>query len=538
MITLLALVSGALADAPDNWKLSLDGYYRTRGYVFGGLYQDQEQPGTFMTSRLRLQPQLNFEERAKFFLMVDALDGVVWGDNESMASTALFAGDPSFTDVDGQSVDPLTVRRAWMEFKVPVGLVRVGRQGSNWGMGILANEGNGFDDTFGENKYGSTYDRAIFATRPVTIAQTIMGKKGAPEVPLIAAVGVDRLVEDPLIQYYGYECDGDDPDDDVDAGGPCQPDEDHGFSEDRTDDQRNDRWWVDPADDVWEMIYVLVYRGDGVKLGKQTTGDVTAGVYLVNRKQAETDSNVLISDAYAKVEVKGVYVEGEVLHIGGHSRAITLPGVYDPTGEGDPLYKQVDIWGYVARAGMQNEVWTAYLEHGYAGGDDAPADEKFTGRPLHPDYNVGLLLYEEVLARVTADKWSEDAKGLWSNGGVYNSRYFYPTVKYRPLPNWELTGAWLLALPDKPDGSRILCAESDKVECAQYKATASTLGWEADLAVKHKFHDHINFTMEGGYAHVTDRIPLETTGLAFTTNADGEQVGNFWTFQSRIAYEF
>ncbi len=523
----------AHADTPDNWKFTLDGYYRTRGYIYAGLYDGQTKPGTFLTHKLRLQPQLNFEDRAKFFMMIDALDGVYWGDNASQASTALFAADPSATSYEGGEIVPIQLKRVWMDFKIPLGVLRIGRQGSNWGMGALANEGNGFDDTFGENKYGSTYDRAIFATKPISIVQTVMGKKGAKEVPLFLAIGVDRLVEDPLIQYYGYECSDSD-----DEDGCSDPDEDHGFSEERDAENRSDSWWVDTNDDVWEMVYVLVYRGEGVKLGKDLRGDITAGVYAVNRVQKETNSNVLIVDGYAKSEIANTYFEGEIYHIGGHSEAITLPGAYDPSGVDDPLYKDVDIWGYIARAGYQNETFTGYFETGYASGDDKAADENFTGRALNPDYNVGLILYEEVMARVTSETWSEEAKGLWSSGGVYNSRYIYPTVKYRPLPNWEVIGAFLVAWPDKPDGSRIFCSEDDGIDCAQYNATKKIIGWEADLAVKHKFHDHINFTLEGGYAHVTDRLPLETTGLGYETDDEGNTYGNYFTLQSRIAYEF
>jgi hypothetical protein len=524
---LLALSPAAHADAPDNWKFTLDGYYRTRGYVFGDLYQGQEKPGTYMTQRLRLQPQLNFEDRAKFFMMVDMLDGVVWGDNASLASTSLFAGDPSNTTIEGTEVVPVQIKRAWVEFKIPVGLLRVGRQASQWGMGLLANDGNGFDDTFGENKYGATYDRAIFATRPISIAQTIMGKRDSA-IPLIAAVGVDRLVEDPLIQYYGTSCASDNPDD------GCEDSENHGVTEERTEDRRNGDWWVDPQDDVWEMIYVLTYRGEGITLPGKQVGDLTAGVYVVNRLQGETDSNVLIVDGYLKAEVKGVLVEGEMLHIGGDTHAITLQS----NDAEDPLYKQADIWGYVARAGYQNELFTAMMEHGYASGDNAVTDASFTGRPLAPDHNVGLLLYEEILSRVTANTWGEDARGLWSNGGVYNSRYIFPNVRVRPLKNWEIIGGFLTAWPDKPDGSRIRCAPGDKVECAQTLATSPTLGWETDLALKHRFHDHMNFTLEGGYAHVTDRVALKSAGLGYYINAAGQEVGNFWTFQTRLAYEF
>lgn len=539
MLSLL-LATTALADAPDNWKFTLDGYYRTRGYVFANLYEGQAKPGNYFTHRIRMQPGLNFEDRAKFYLMIDALDGVVWGDNESYASTALFAGDPSLTSTSGTVMDPLAIKRAWIEFKIPVGLIRVGRQASNWGMGLLANEGNGFDDTFGENKYGSTYDRVIFATRPISVAQTIAGVRDAG-IPLIFAVGVDRLVEDPLIQYYGYKCDPETTDDDA----RCTEDEDHGYTVDRTDSQRSDAWWTDTQDDVWEMIYVLSYRGEGISLGNRV-GDLALGTYVVNRMQDETNSNVLILDAYAKAEVANIYFEGEVLNIRGKTNAISLAGADNLEEGADPLFKQANIWGYVVRGGYQSRSFSGIFEHGYASGDPDIADENFTGRPLHPDYNVGLLLYEEILARTTATVWGADAQGLWSNGGVYNSRYIFPTVRYRPLDNWELIGGFLMAWPDKADASRIRCSVDDPVpdgmDADRWKdrctATANTLGWEADFAVKHRFHDHINFTMETGYAHVTDRVPLSSTGLAYKIDKDGHEVGNFFTFQTRIAYEF
>lgn len=532
MIPLLALAQVALADAPDNWDFSLDGFYRTRGFVFPHLYEGQAAPGTYLQSRLRLQPSVSFEQRATFFMMIDALDGVLWGDNASLASTSLFAADPSTAGIEGVDVANIAVKRAWMEFKVPVGLVRVGRQGSNWGMGLLANDGNGMDDTFGENKYGSTYDRAIFATRPITVVTTIasmVSPKAKPvDVPLITAFGIDRLVEDPLLQYYGNSCSVDNPDD------GCEPLEDHGVTEMRDADRRSDTWWVDTQDDVWEMIYVLMYKQDGQPFGKNAVGDITAGIYVVNRLQGETDSNVLIVDGYAKLELKGVLFEGEILHIGGKTRAITLDNADDPE---DPLYKEADIWGYVARAGYQNEVWSGIFETGYASGDDSVTDVQFTGRPLAPDHNVGLLLYEEIIARVTAGQWGEDARGLWSNGGVYNSRYIFPNVRFRPMKGWEFIAAGLVAWPDKPDGSKILCGPDD--DCATPgTASSSILGWEADLAIKHRYADHINFTIEGGYAHATDRLPLKSVGLNYETDEEGHEYGNFFTVQSRIAYEF
>ena len=86
-----------------------------------------------------------------------------------------------------------------------------------------------------------------------------------------------------------------------------------------------------------------------------------------------------------------------------------------------------------------------------------------------------------------------------------------------------------------PDGARIRCSEADAAakgfECTEPQDDLeSTIGWEADLGLHHRFHEHILFAVEAGYAKATNRLPLENVGL----NPDG----NFWTVQTRFAYEF
>ena len=547
----LALTGAGWAGEKDNAAdFSLQGYYRTRGVVLKGLYPDQEESGRMLTQRLRLQPVVDFQGRAKVIMMADAFDDVVWGDNESLASTAVFAGDPSNTGIDGGHKLSLEMKRAWMEVKLPIGLVRMGRQESNWGMGLLSNAGNGFDDTFGENHYGSTFDRFMFATRPVPVAQTLMGKsKVDSNHPLLIAAGFDRLVEDPLTQYYGFSCeknlvqgDSDKYDSRCDTDGDGITDVEHDFTDDtRTPDQRQADWVMDNADDVWEAVFVVLYKAEDKNIGKAKGGkrnkaDISLGSYVVSRHQEETHSDVLIADLYGKFLYRGIYLEGEALNIRGRTSGITLRGSYDPYGElSNPLYKEADIWGYVGRAGYKKESYSAIFETGYASGDENVADQQFTGRPIHPDYNVGLILYEEVLARVTAQTWSKDAEGLWSKGGVYNSRYIFPTVTYKPGRNMDIIGGYLLAWPDKPDGSRILCSADDfpgeEEKCSDpQEDLAKELGWEVDLAFKYKFYQHVLFSAEYGYAKISNRIPLENVGL----NPDGK----FQTFQTRFAYEF
>ena len=398
-----------------------------------------------------------------------------------------------------------------MEFNAALGVIRVGRQPSNWGMGLLANEGNGFDDVWGENHGGNTFDRFIFATKPMALTNTFFGV-GNPNTPLFVAVGFDRLVEDPLIQYYGYKCDPEDPNDSA----YCGEDDDHGYTSDREPGDRPDNWWTEHDDDVWEMLYVLIYRGEDITL-MGAPADLTLGAYGVNRRQVETDSNIWIYDGYARLSRSWLYAETEWLTIRGQSRAIVLAGG-DPE---DPLYKEPAIWGGVGRLGYQSKVRDFTFEWGYASGDDNLQDADFTARAIHPDYNAGLIIYEEIIPRITSYAYP-DVPGLWSNGGIYNSKYVFPQVRHDVLfPGWTLHGGFLVVWPDKRDGAIVQYEEN---------TDGNIIGWEADAALKIDFQQHMNFSLEGGYAQLSDVLPWEARGLT--------KDGTVWTVQSRIAYEF
>lgn len=531
----------------NDFKVDITGYYRTRGHVFGakwgenrpttgGLFNDQPTSGRFINHRLRMGFALKYKELASVHIHAQAFNNTLWGDNAGIASAPLFAEQPSNTLLSGQTIPSFEVFRAWTEFRVPVGVVRVGRQSSHWGLGLLANDGDGFRNDFGEAYFGNEFDRVLFGTNPVSLVQAMMGKQNAKEVPLTFAVAVDRLVEGPLDRYYGYRCsrgisqeaDPERYDPRCDTNGDGTTDQSHGFIEEIEESQRSQSWWADQRRDVWEMVYALIYRGEGIRyLGG--VGDLTAGGYLIHRLQDETDSNVLVGDIYIDAKVHGVRFQGEGLGIWGRTRALSLPNNQNPD---DPLFKRAAIYGYAARLSYEQPLWKVLFESGAATGDTNVNDEMFTGRPASPDYNVGLLLYQEVIGRVTERMWGAGARGLRSRGGIYNSHYINPRIYVNPLPNTTIIGAFLWATPDRPDGAVIRCTQRDveKLGCSNASAEANALGWEIDLAIKHQFHKHILVSMETGYAKATDRLPLEVVGLNPT--------GNFWTFQTRVAYQF
>lgn len=538
------------ADKAKDFRFGVTGYYRTRGHIFGakwrkdapvsgGLYEEQATSGKYLTQRIRLGLSASYKQLASVHIHAQGLDNVVWGDNADLASSPLFAETPSETRIDGAEAPAIQLFRAWTEFRVPIGLFKVGRQSSHWGMGLLANNGDGFDDDFGENHYGNQFDRILFGTNPVSIVQTIMGKKG-PEIPITLAIAVDRLVEDPLTQFYGYKCDpginrDTDPeryDDRCDVDGDGLTDLEHDYDEGRLANERPSDWWVDQRDDVWEMVYALIYRGKNIRYFGGV-GDLTAGAYLIHRTQKETESNVVVGDIYLDGRVHGVQLQFEGVGIWGRTRALALP---DRNAE-DPLRKRASLYSYVARLSYEQPYWKILMESGFASGDEQVNDELFTGRSMHPDHNVGLLLYEEVLARVTARLWGDSARGLRSNGGVYNSHYINPKVYAYPVPNTQVIGGFLMAWPDKPDGAIIRCnqADVDNLGCAAASVDSKALGWELDFAIKHRWHKHLLLSVETGYSHVTDRVALAAAGLQANAKDGG---GNFWTLQSRIAWEF
>jgi hypothetical protein len=508
------------------------GYYRARAHLFGGLGTDGK-TGSYINQRIRTRLTMAYKDIAKFNVDIQALDDVVFGDNNDNASTALFAGNPSLTGWEGLERPPVEFLRAWIEAKTPVGVIRVGRQPSMWGTGILINHGDGFDDDFGENHYGTSFDRILFATNPAAIINKIRGKEN--KIPLTLAVAYDHLVEDPLTQYYGFECESgireDDPkyDPRCDANLDGLTDVAHDFTEERASEDRAPDWWRENVDDVHQMAYALIYRGEKQDWipGK---GDLTAGVTVIQRWQDETNSNVWVPDVYLYTQMHGIFAEFEGVGIIGDTSGIALKGSFDPNAEdADPLFRQARIGGAVGRLGYKHPLFKVTAETGWASGDANVTDSQFTGRSLHPDHNVGLLLYEEVISRVTARLWTDNARGLWSQGGVYNSVYLNPRVSFfPPIKGTEVIAGFVTAWPDKPDGRFIRCLESEG--CSSAGATKSALGWEADLAIKAKWAGHLNFTLEGAYAKTTDRLPVEAAGM----NADGE----FFTVQSRLAWEF
>ena len=120
--------------------------------------------------RFRLDPTLNISEEVRIRAQVDALDNLVWGSTPQYAYIRQdrvdigILGSSQVPPVAGvnSSQSNLAVKRVWGEVATPIGLLKFGRMGDQYGLGIVHNDGNCLDCD-----YGVTVDRFQFVAEPL-----------------------------------------------------------------------------------------------------------------------------------------------------------------------------------------------------------------------------------------------------------------------------------------------------------------------------------------------------------------------------------
>ena len=546
------MTEGPGADIPI--RFGLHGYYRARFNWIGNvptrspptepLYRAEN--ANFAFQRLRLNPEIKYgsdPERpiAALYMQIDAMDNAVLGDNARVTRTPLFAADPSYTDYEGFDLaDSFRLERVWLEFLVPVGQIRVGRMPSHWGLGLLAHDGNGLGE-WGDPLFGTSFDRVLFATRPMTIANFLLRGDSRP-TPLIYAIAFDKLVEDPVRP-------GIDPPEPgsvrIGAFGPLGT-------------VYNERpvvpfaAWVDDGNDIQEVVNAVIWSDSNI--GLRETDQLRIGLYHIYRwqrngrvfKSLPTDhaaSRVHILDLYWKFDyglgprLPSIYTEGEFVHIRGRSNTISLAGGCD-NGEGEADLGICDetnanIWGGAMRVGVrQNGKYGALLEWGFASGDgELFNDPNLSVRPLHPDYHIGLLMYQVALSSITAIRLGEEIRPLWSRGGVWNSQYFFPQVRYTITPGVEVHGAYLVAWARELLDSVLGNPRDDFTDTACTFESECFLGHEVDVALRVKWgqNDILMWDTEMGVMFAGPALRRDRIGLSRRI---------LWTIQTRIAMKF
>ncbi|HET7541938.1 MAG TPA: TIGR04551 family protein [Polyangiaceae bacterium] len=128
--------------------------------------------------RFRLDPELHISDNLRVVSQIDLFDNLVlgstpneyantpYGNGYAVAARTGYAPIGFHTTTTAPPTsgvnslrDSIRVKRAWAEYATPVGELRFGRMPNHWGLGILNNAGDGYDDN-----YQSTIDRIQFTT--------------------------------------------------------------------------------------------------------------------------------------------------------------------------------------------------------------------------------------------------------------------------------------------------------------------------------------------------------------------------------------
>jgi hypothetical protein len=155
--------------------------------------------------------------------------------------------------------------------------------------------------------------------------------------------------------------------------------------------------------------------------------------------------------------------------------------------------------GAVVRGTVANQTFGFTLEVGVASGDNDRSDGTARAATFHPDYRVGMVLFPEVLAALTArasDRVSDPSRvgtpaagteNLPTNGGVQNAIYLWPRIFYRPIPRLTLRVGLLYAraLADVVDPFTSFRAGGVNRNFFDAPAAGHELGFEVQAGIRY-----------------------------------------------------
>jgi uncharacterized protein (TIGR04551 family) len=183
--------------------------------------QNKTQAGANL--RFRLNPQIHVSDNLRINSQVDILDNLVYGSTPEgygiMPSQSGYGyvavprsgyvpngyldstESPPTSGVNGLE-DSVRVKRAWAEYTTPLGEIRFGRMPNHWGLGMLYNSGDGYDDDA-----QSTVDRLMVATGIKLLDLVVAGMWDFPNegpsyrAPYAGSESYDRAQLDDVSQY-------------------------------------------------------------------------------------------------------------------------------------------------------------------------------------------------------------------------------------------------------------------------------------------------------------------------------------------------
>jgi len=501
------LETGRVAPAepdPEIFRIQLHGEYQIRLTLLSDLplrpfRGDPSTASLGQTYRLehwlRLTPRIQYRDNLELVGQIDVPRGFVLGQTTRFVDSA----EEPYDDRQPFRADP---RWLYLQYRSPIGIFRLGQQGSHWGMGILANDGD-HPTLFGDYRGGSRVERVLFATKPagadspftVALAGDVVFKDATADLRdgelalqgVVAAFYADK--HDNMLGFYGV------------------------YRHQRQEDD------VLPGRSFDETLSVFALDSAGRFNAKIPGG---AGHVF-----GEYEVAYLLGDTniFRTIEQTRENEREEVRALGAAARL----GAVTVSGSGD------ERWGK----------FVATIEWGWASGDSNPFDGTLHRFRFDPNYNVGLILFDQVLAFKTArasniaqdpslvQRPSPGVEQLPSNGGIFGATYVYPTLVYRPVRPLDLKL-----------GALVAATNSDFVDPVQVGTSGRFVNYDGGDP---KSHD-LGLELDGGVEY---RLGLDyglvlelgaQGGVLFPGNAlpyqNGERMANQYLAMARLGLQY
>lgn len=409
--------------------------------------QDRTESGANL--RFRLNPEIHISDNLRILSQIDLLDNLVLGSTPesyamqpgSVPSGANSTGyvpiqynggyapvnyapfsfmsttqGPPTAGVNGWT-NSIAVKRAWGEYMTPVGQIRFGRMPQQWGLGIVANAGDGID-----SDYQSTVDRIMFIT-------------GIKSIDLYFGGAWDFVSTGPT-NANPFDVYGGQP---YNTCNLCNVNEWVAFITHRTNPEIQ-RQRLARGDLVLNGGLYSVYRSQYIDLAPYsggasntpwTTNYTGSGTGLQDNGLEPRQAWALIPDAWVQLlwrkfrfEAEAVTVQGQIGYLTGLNTNVNNPvnihqyGLVTQT-EFRAVEDKLDLqfgFGWASGDAYANNAGSGALQPGQTG-----VQSEFTsgGQPsalstfrFHPDYRIDLIFWRNIMSRIE---------------GAY---YFRPSVDY------------------------------------------------------------------------------------------------------------
>lgn len=375
----------------------------------------------YAQQRLRLNPHLKLNDHIAFHGQLDIFDNLLFGQSEvqGLSFSNPIVGTLTLPDASGPfgvagtgDGANLNVKRFWVDILTSAGQIRIGRQPSQFGLGIFNNDGDSLEGDFGDTfdrilylagldfksghriNFGVVYDYAFENQKDPSISGLDNGIKSNWNDAMQG--GILLMYQAPAFEIGIFGAvrfrDGKD----------GEPTTTAIYLDNCANDGRPAEYVCGDPSDATERNFDLDNDGlttDGIELPAGRDGDTLLYTFDVYGK-----FNI---GKHYRFAFEGVFITGKMAP-GIAVDAIALDGTTQ-VGLTNPITAPIEmplngtqnnvqiLMGAVEADAMWDFGGEVHIQAGYASGDSEPLSQKITQLGFRPDYDIALILFDQPI---------------------------------------------------------------------------------------------------------------------------------------------